>query len=153
MPLEQSLHGLLRRQDRKGAGAVAGLSQLEHQVVATDQHIGMPCQREFQKHLVVGVAALGQRAHVRRDGCGHPRHARAVSVKHPLATARVELELPVAGHTCQFGQRLVVCQTNDRAGFKRGHQRGERWCSEVKQIHDHVGVEDQAGGRRGDGDV
>ena len=142
--LRQPLQGLFRRQDGKRAGALTGFGQFQHQIVATDQQVGMTRQRQFQKHLVIRVAASGQQGQRQWQGLGHECDVRPVGVKQALLAGFVEFELLVADYPGQFGQGWIVGQTAHRAGFNRRHQRRERWCPEVKQVHHHVGVEYEA---------
>ena len=148
MPILQPTHGLLGRQNAKGAGALTCFGQLEDQVVAADQQVGVAGQRQFQKHLVIRVAAFGQPGCVRRNGLRDKRHLSAVSVKQPLLPGCIEFELFVAHYTHQFRQRWLIGQANHRAGFNRCHQRGEWRRPEMKQIYHHIRIEHQAG--RGD---
>lgn len=140
---KKSLHRRLGRQNRKRAAALAGVGQFEDEVVAADQYIGLASQRELQKHLIIRISAL------RQTGlCGQivadQRHQRPIRVKHPLSTDLIQPELFVACDSLQFGQRAVVGQTEDGAGFYGLQEWCERWRGKVKQIHDHVGVKHQA---------
>ena len=137
------LQRLFGRQNRKGAGALSCLGQLQHQVVAADQHVGVACQRQFQKHLVIRIATLGQLGGSLGDRVSDPSDPAAVGVEQLLPSVVIEPELRIACHPRQFGQRPVVRQTDHRAGFDRSHQRCERGSGKVKQIHHHVGIQHQ----------
>lgn len=142
-------HCRIGRQDGKGAGALAGPGQFEHQIVSADQQIGLAVLRQFQKHLIVRVAAFGQRWQGRAvcAGAGQHRQMRLVTLQQISPTGVIQPELRIAGNALQLSQGAVVGQADDSAIFNGFSQRGQRRRFEMKQIHHDIGIEYQP--RRG----
>ena len=137
------------RQDGKGAGALSGPGQFEHQIVSADQQIGLAVLRQFQKHLVIRVAAFGQRWQGRAvcAGAGQHRQMRLVTLQQISPTGVIQPELRIAGNAFQLSQGAVVGQADDSAIVNGFSQRGQRRRFEMKQIHHDIGIEYQP--RRG----
>lgn len=137
------------RQDGKGAGALSGPGQFEHQIVSADQQIGLAVLRQFQKHLVIRVAAFGQRWQGRAvcAGAGQHRQMRLITLQQISSTGGIQPELRIAGNALQLSQGAVVGQADDSAIVNGFSQRGQRRRFEMKQIHYDIGIEYQS--RRG----
>ena len=148
MPAKQPDQCRVGRQNGKGAGTLPGAGQLQYQVVAADQQIGGGLLRQFQKHLVIRVAAFGQRRE-RRPGSrwqGHDRQVGAVILYQAGAPGIVQPKLRITGNAFQLVQRFLVGQANYLIagdGISQWHERG---CLKMKQIHHDVGVEHDAWG-------
>lgn len=142
-------HCRIGRHDGKGAGALSGPGQFEHQIVSADQQIGLAVLRQFQKHLVIRVAAFGQRWQGRAvcAGAGQHRQMRLITLQQISSTGVIQPELRIAGNALQLSQGAVVGQADDSAIVNGFSQRGQRRRFEMKQIHYNIGIEYQS--RRG----
>ena len=131
----------------KRAGSLSGTRQLEHQVVPTDQQVGLAVLGEFQKHLVVRVAAFRQGRQSRAVCTWKRQHrqVRPIALHQTLPAGFIQSELWIAGNTFQLSERSLVCQADNVIIANGLRQRGQRRCLEMKQIHHHIGVQHQSG--------
>lgn len=139
-------HRSIGRQDGKGAGALSGSSQFEHQIISANQQIGLAVLSQFQKHLIVRVPAFGQRRQCRAFIAGDWQHGemRLVSLQQILTSGGIQPELRITGNPFQLGQGTVVGQADDTAIFNSFSQCCQRWGLEMKQIHHDIGIEHQS---------
>lgn len=144
MQFEELPHRLFRLQDGKGAGVLSGFGEFQHQIVAADQYVGLTDERQFQKHLVIWVAATGQSGRSLRQRLRDQRHALSVGAQHALLADVIQPELRVGDHPFQLGQCLVIRQTSDPAGGNGRQQRRQWRRRKMQQIHHHVGIQNKA---------
>ncbi len=142
--IKESGQRLVWTHNGKRAGSVASLCQFEHQIVTADEHIGIASQGELQKHLIIRIPTFWQLGCALWNGISGQRHMLTISIEQLLPSRCIKSELGVADDARQFGQCAVVGQARHLARFNGCAERCQRRRLKVKQIHHHIGIQNQS---------
>ena len=114
--------------------------ELEQELVARDQQIGLAARGQNQELLIVRIAAAGQEEIFMRLRLASQGEA-AVGFQQKALPFRGQAELRIAGDPFQFGKALRIGKALDPACLNGGFQRVGVPVAKMQQIHHDIGVE------------
>lgn len=126
---------------------VAVPCQPQEQLVSGDQKIGMAARGEFEKLLIVRVAAAGQRGRRRvRFGVAKP-YPLPVAIEQVALRFGRAFEFGIGADAREFGEAVGVGEAAGLAAHDQFADLRSGRIAEMQPVHHDIGIEDEANGR------